>query len=420
MKIVKKQSRKKVSNEKKGTKPTFNMKSKCYFLTYKGISDFGQKITKQGLAHYLLHQNSNDIKVKPKKYLICEQMYDSGQPHFHCILTYDVRKEIISQNFYDYLGIHPNIQTMRNMKAALQYVYKEDPHPYTNMNIAQEQRIAKVSHTSSLYDHLYDEMIKDPFNFDPIVYCNMHNLTKQIYKASYTKALHLLKLVQPAYCRQLLRNKPGIKFITPTLIRTLLSEEEFTQYNSDPCYQKIIDHINQIYTYPNTNHSTKAPLKTKHLLITGLANTGKTSLIYDHGFRDPYPGLAHYYPTYYLSVGQRYFPPYSSFDYRLVNWEQFTIDSDIFPKKGYNRLLNYLDGSVSALPQKGRPPVQRQDNPKHILTSNRTLTQHIFKTFISPQSRAMALNNLPARIDNVVIPAGKNIHFLRKLFVPLV
>ena len=190
------------------------------------------------------------------------------------------------------------------------------------------------------------------------------------------------------------------------------------QFYSHPCYQKIIDHINEIHKYPNKDVYSMAPSKTPHLLIVGDASIGKSALV-DHrsNSHHPYPGLMHYYPTYHLSIGQKYFPPYRSFDYSLIRWNEFTIDSDLFPKKGYNRLLDYLEGAPSALPQKGRPAVERQDNPKHILTSNRTLNQHIDKTFKSRQSRAMSRMNLGTRIDCVVIPKGKNIHFLRKLFI---
>lgn len=412
------------SKEKRGFKRenppkiAFRLQSKTYFLTYKGISDFGLRITKQDLANFLLNQNPNDIKIKPEKYLICQQMYDSGLPHFHVILIYPKFKQIVTQKYYDYMGIHPNIQIMRNMKAALQYVYKQDPYPHTNMDVFKELRIAKAKHTSSLYELLETQMLRDPFRFDVDRYCHEHGLFKQIYKANYAKAINLLKRAQPAAAKALLRNKLGIVLITPALISEKLNAEEYKQYYSHSCYQKIIDHINQIHKYPNMDESSQAPLKTKHLLITGPADIGKTSLIFHKANSvDPYAGLATYYATYYLSVGEKYFPPYASYDYRLVNWQQFTIDSDIFPKKAYNRLLNYLDGSVSALPQKGRAAVQRLDNPKHILTSNRSLEQHIYKTFHSTQARVMCCNNLPARIDCVVIPQGKNIHFLRKLFV---
>ena len=399
-------------------KTVFRLQSKCYFLTYKGTSETGQKITKESLSNFLLNQNKNDRKVKPEKYLICEQMYDSGQPHFHAILVYPLRKQITNHDHYDFLGIHPNVQTMRNMKAALNYVYKEDPDPLTNMDVAQQKRVARAKDSSSLYELLEQQMLKDPLRFDLDTYLHDHGIFKQVYKANYAKAIALIKRAQPAAARALFRKLPGLRLITPQLIQQRLNAAQRAQYYSHPCYQRIINHVNQIHKWPNKDQFTKAPLKTKHLLIVGDADIGKTSLIYHvSNDIDPHPGLAYYYATYYLSVGQKYFPPYKSFDYRLVNWQQFTIDSDMFPKKAYNRLLNYLDGSVSALPQKGRPPVERQDNPKHILTSNRTLEQHILKTFKSADSRALSLRNLPARIDCIEIPKGKNIHFLRKLFV---
>lgn len=396
----------------------FRLQSTTYFLTYKGITDSGEKITKESLANYLLNRNPHDFKLKPIKYLVCEQMYDDGTPHFHAILVYPKRKQTKNQHAYDYLGIHPNIQTMRNMKAALQYVYKQDPHPCTNMDVAAQRRAARARDTSSLYQLLEQQMLKDPFTFDLDAYCFKHGIFKQIYKANFAKALSLLKIAQPAAARAYLRNKPGIKLITPELISTQLEPAQIKQFYSHPCYQKIVDHINQIHKYPNWNVQTMAPSKTPHLLIVGDPSIGKSALV-DHrpDSTHPYPGLMHYYSCYHLSIGQKFFPLYRSFDYRMVRWNEFTIDSDLFPKKGYNRLLDYLEGAPSALPQKGRPPVQRQDNPKHILTSNRTLQQHICKTFSSQQSRSMSRRNLGTRIDCVVVPKGKNIHFLRKLFV---
>lgn len=410
--------RKEGSTGEKSSFSSFRMNAKNYFLTYKGISDFGQKITKEGLASYFL-QRSKNCKIPLSKYLICQQMYDSGQPHFHVMLQYEKRKQITSASTFDYLGIHPNIQTIRNMKATLQYCHKEDPHPLTNMDVAQQFRVARAKDSSSLYQLLEEQLRKDPFKFDLDKYCVTHNLFKQIYKANYLKATRLIKQAQPAFARHILSSKPGLCYITPDLIRQKLNAHELEQFYAYPCYQNIIDHINQITAFPNRDENTMAPLKTRHLLLVGDTNIGKTSLIaHRPSTLDSHPGLAYHLATYYLSIGQKYFPPYRSFDYRLVAWQQFTICSDLFPKSGYNRLLNYLDGSPSALPQKGRAPVQRQDNPKHILTSNRSLEQHICKTFTSHQSRQKARSALRARIDEVLIPPGRSVHFLRKLFVP--
>lgn len=410
--------RKRVPKEKKPSNSAFLLQGKIFFLTYKGISENGQKLTKNTLFQYLLNLNPFERKFGPEKYLICEEKYDSGQPHFHVILGYSVRKRILRPDFYNIMGIHPNIQPVRNMKAALEYVHKEDTDPLTNMDIIRQKLIAKAKDTSSLYQLLQEEMLKDPLRFNLSKYLHENNLFKQIYKASYSKAISLLKIAHPAAARAVLRNKPGIKFITHDLILQKLNPQQLKQFYSHPCYQKIIDHINQIYLYPNLDQSSMAPSKTPHLLIVGNSSIGKSALV-DHRptAEYPYPGLMHYYACYHLSIGQKYFPQYVSFDYRLVRWNEFTIDSDLFPKKGYNRLLDYLEGAPSALPQKGRPPVERLDNPKHILTSNRTLEEHIHNTFRSNESRNLAKSNLGTRVDCVVIPKGKDIHFLRKLFV---
>ena len=211
MKKNNKKSNSKGKVASKGEKPlqsAFRLQSKTYFLTYKGISENGSKITKENLANFLLNQNPNNSKNKPENYLICEQMYDSGEPHFHVILIYPKMKQIANPNFFDYLGIHPNIQTMRNMKAALNYMYKQDPHPYTNMNVQRQQLVAKARTSSSLYQLLQSQMLKDPINFDLDSYLHNHGLFKQIYKANYNKAITLIKRAQPAAARALLLNKP--------------------------------------------------------------------------------------------------------------------------------------------------------------------------------------------------------------------
>ena len=370
------------------------------------------------LGTYLYRENPNDKKVRPEKYLVSRQEYQSGQPHYHVILVYPVRKSIETASHFDYRSIHPNIQLMRNLKAALVYVQKEDSQPYTNMNLAVETIKARARDSSSLYQLMEQQMRRDPFNFDVGEYCDRHDIFKQIYKANYTKAVRLIGMAQEARCRSILRAKPGIKLITPQLVRQRLSPEELAQFYSNPCYERIVFHVNQVHSYPNRNVESMAPSKTPHLLIVGDASIGKSALV-DHraSTEHPYPGLMHYYSTYHLSIGQKYFPLYRSFDYSLVRWNEFTIDSDLFPKSGYNRLLDYLEGAPSALPQKGRAPVERQDNPKHILTSNKTLTEHIHSTFRTTQNRQLALRNLGTRVECVVIPKGKSIHFLRKLFV---
>ena len=363
-KNIKKSTKESKKGVPQGVKPSnnsFSLRSKCFFLTYKGISDSGQKVAKIDLADYLLKNNIFDLKIRPEKYLVCEQTYEDGTPHFHVILIYSKRKEINSPNSFDYLDIHPNIQVMRNLKAALQYVYKEDPNPLTNMDVLQQKRIDKVSHTKSLYEFLQDQMMKDPFDFNPIKYCLNNNLTKQIYKANYTKALTLLKRTQEQYCNKLLFQKPGFKYIDRPLIQSVLTPSQLKTYDSWKGYQIIVDFLNQV-----NKHRFARPAKSLNLLITGKPSVGKSALVWQ-SFLEPHLNPLNLYCSIYPMGMKDWFPEYRSNIYDIIYWNQTKLTS-----YSYDIILQLLDGSPVNLPAKGGGH-KKIDNPLVIMTSNMTL-----------------------------------------------
>ena len=385
----------------------FRLSSTIYFLTYRGTADSGQKITKESLAIYLLKQNPHDIKVRPVKYLICEQTYHSGESHFHVILAYEKRKQITTPHFYDYLGVHPNIQTMRNMKAALQYVHKEDTEPVTNMDIVQQKRIARAKNSSSLYQLLQEQMFKDPFNFNVYEYCLRHNITRQIYKTNYGKAVRLLKDVQQAYCNQLLTRKPGFKIINQTLIRAKLTELELKAFYSWSGYQTIVNYLNQVHLEGN-----KRQMKTKNLLITGPPHIGKTSLFHNPNHKQDKSCVQDFCAVYHMGMNT-WFPKYQSNVYDVILWNEAKLTS-----YSYDTILKLLEGSYVDLPIKGGIAPKR-DNPLIVMTSNMTLQQMIVQKFnYSHNFRQMARKNLAVRIQNIVVPEGHDLFFLQKLICP--
>ena len=398
---------KEVLKGKNPPKTIFLLKSKVYFLTYKGISDSGETLSKKALANYLLNQNPNDLKIKPEKYLICEEMYDSGLPHFHAILVHPTRKEITDPNHYDYLGIHPNIQPMRNMKAALQYVFKEDPDPHTNMDIIQQKRKARAKDNSSLYEFLQQQMKKDPFNFNVASFLQNHDLFKQVYKANYTKATRLLKMAQEAYCNKLLFQRPGFKCIDRPLIQSKLTSQELDIYDSWPGYQTIIDHLNQANIQKGARQQ-----KSLNLLITGPPDIGKSALVWQ---RNPLPGrssLVNHMSVYPMGM-KDWFPDYKSDIYSIIYWNEAKLTS-----YSYDTILQLLDGSPVMLPSKGGGH-KKVDNPLVIMTSNMTLQQMIKQKFRHDKKyQVMARQNLSVRITNVIVPPGYDLFILQKLLVP--
>lgn len=401
-----KSTNKGVSKGSKANSKAFRFQSKVYFLTYKGTTESGQKIIKSQLANYLLQQNPNDIKVRPEKYLICQQTYADGLPHLHAILSYSKRKEINSSTFFDYLNIHPNIQTMRNMKAALQYVYKEDKEPLTNMDVLQQRRVARAKNSSFLYQFLRQQMMKDPFNFSPVKYCLDYNIDTQIYKTNYSKALRLLKQVQQEYCNKLLFNKSGFKYITRQLIQQRLSPQQLLMYDSWSGYQTIVNYLNQVPTEGN-----KRQMKTKNLLITGPAGIGKTSLFHNPNHKADKACIQDFCAIYHMGMST-WFPAYRSNVYHMILWNEAKLTA-----YSYDTILKFLEGSYVDLPVKGGIAPKR-DNPLVVLTSNLTLQQMIKQKFnYSEDLRQMARQNLSVRVQNVIVPKGYDLFLLQKLLV---
>lgn len=370
-------------------------------------------------------------------YSIALEHHANGVPHLDILLIYDrsIQRQVTD---YNYLYKHGDLTTYRHLnQSILDYGTKEDLEPLSNIP-KETKDVSVVSDDGSLstrkvnvllqvqdlkknpYRYLELQMLKDPLHFNLEQYVRKNDLAQ--YISNWSSIKNKLKDMQAAAANLQLRKKPGLKFINRFLIETRLSNQELQEYDSWSGYQIIVDCINQLILNPNHDRSSANPSHTKHLLITGFCSgIGKTSLIEHDPFRDKrysdYPGLQQYVSTYKLKVAEKYFPPYKPYVYSLVYWDQFKIDSKLFNKKDYDVLLSYLGGSQCLLPLKYSTPVRRQDHPFHIMTSNYSLQQHISSTFKSQQARNQVRSNLNDRLIQVRIPFGKQIHFLRKLFV---
>ena len=363
---------------------------------------------------------AKQTKHKLRYYRIALQHHQNSIPHLDILLIYEASKQRRLTDF-DYILRHGNVTTYRKLNdAILSYGTKEDKYNLSNLPPDTSAVLQLQQFKSDPYLFLYNQMKKDPLHFNVEAYVQKNQLSQHISNWGSIKSK--LKDMQLAAANILLRQKPGLKLITKQLIRKRFTKGEHKTYKKfKELYNLIIERINHIILHPNNSPQTTNELQSKHLFINSKQSSiGKTSLVDFKVLANSkfaHPGLSHYLPVYYLNSTQTYFPPYTSYVYAAVFWDQFTIDSITFPKKRYNLLLSYLGGSTVSLPIKGHHAALRRDNPLHILTSNYTLQELICKTFKSEDSRAKARSNLSARIQQVTVPKGVSLHLLRKLFV---
>lgn len=345
-------------------------------------------------------------------YHIALEHHVNGVPHLDILLIYDrsIQRQLVD---YDYLFKHGNITTYRRLnQSILDYGKKEDKEPLSNL--PEYQILPDGSSVSSIirfqdlksdpYAYLYDQMCKDPLHFNVQEYVKINQLSKYIKGWSSIKSK--LKDMQVAAANLKLKDKPGFKLITRSLIQSILSPSQLTHYDSWNGYQIIVDYLNQVPLYDGYRK-----MKTKNLLITGSASIGKTSLFHNPNHQSYQNPVEDYLAIYPMGMST-WFPAYRSGVYKLILWNQAKLTS-----YAYDTILKLLEGSYLDLPTKGGVAPKR-DNPLIVMTSNMTLQQMISQKFGYNKSYIdMARKNLSVRVQNVIVPKGYDLFILQKLLV---
>ena len=330
-------------------------------------------------------------------YLVAvERHAGSGLPHLDILLVYSKRVKN-SPTRYDYVIKHGDLTRYRTINAAiLEYGRKQDPRPLGNLDTARVVMQAGVRR--DLYSMMQQAMMRDPFGFDANAWLHRHDLNRAAVKTNVYKAIRMCRDKQAAECNRRLTMRPGIREITPELIRERLTPEQLGRYESWSGYQCIVDHINQIPRW-----GFRRPHKTLNLYLCGAPNTGKSTLL---------RAISKHCATYPLGTRGGWFPHFQSGVYSMLVWDEFDLRS-----YRYTDLLKLLQGAPMKLPQKGGH-VQRADNQLVAATSNLRLRQHISMRFRTPENRAHSRANLGVRFTQVVVPEGHDLFVLVKLILP--
>ena len=366
-------------NEKKTGRPKEmqSIKGRHFFLTVPHFGDSLEGViealkTYQPEWHYLRYAAVFETHTKDA---------DKGK-HLHLYVAFPKTCRVKLDRF-DYLGKHGKLERVRDYASVLKYMTKEN-RPKAN------------------FDYIEDIMRKDfPRAVQILLSQGLH--IREIYRTysaivankNWSGYLRYLAFQKDSEKFRIQLEKPGIRLITPELVKARLSDKELFQYQSNTIYERIVNFINDIVKY-----GSNRPHKAKALFLTGAPNTGKTTL-----------GLA-----LQSKMGTFTFPDdgwwqgYQSDVFKLIMWNEFDLR-----RLAYPTLLKFLQGLRMDLPIKGSH-VTRSDNPLIILTSNLTLEELICKRFSSQQNRAKSRANLSVRIDEVDI-GQTPIFMLTKLLV---
>lgn len=379
------------------------MSGKYWRLVIPAISQYGVNWTYDTPSVKRLKASVVDLLVSKQRprgldqYLVAVERHPgSGKLHLDILLTY-FRKVRNGANKYDYLIKHGNLTRYRTVNAAiLDYNRKQDPSPLGNLDTRKTLRISRVK--TELYDMMQQAMLRQPFTFDAVAWLANNGLMSAAVRTNMFKIIRAIKARQNQECNRRLQNKPGIREITPQLIRQTLSKQQYQLFKSWPGYQRIVEHINLM-----TQHRWARPHKTRNLFVVGRPNTGKTTLG---------KHIARHCSTYPVGV-DRWFPEYKAGVYHMLIWNEFNLRV-----YRYDNLLKLLEGEPMKLPVKGGH-VTKHDNPLIYMTSNMDLHGHICSRFKSSINRNLALSNLSARIEQIIIPANLDLFLMLKLIMPV-
>jgi hypothetical protein len=132
-----------------------------FFFTY---AQAGAIESKNALLSFLL------ATPHAKNAIVSKEDHKDGTPHYHAYVHYD-RKKDVGPRHWDFQGVHPNIQSTRDIKAVVTYIvkdgdfehspgfdlnkYKEKPDVFTTM----KEVIAKQETEKKTNDDVLREII---------------------------------------------------------------------------------------------------------------------------------------------------------------------------------------------------------------------------------------------------------------------
>jgi hypothetical protein len=160
---------------------------------------------------------------------IAKEDHKDGQTHLHCFGKFDRKRNIRDCKYFDFQGVHPNIQSPRNKKATLDYVKKDGNYKdYGDSTIDSNHKWTDYISSSRSPEDFINTIIK----FEPrTAVCQFSQVrafaehhfrsTPPIYKSAYDNFINIREemelfhstLYQPQFPGERIK---GLVIVSPT------------------------------------------------------------------------------------------------------------------------------------------------------------------------------------------------------------
>jgi len=108
---------------------SLNLHAKRFFLTYAQTGE----TTKEELRDFLVGDKGAQF------FVIGKETHEDGGYHIHAYVVYEKQKRVRDARYFDYNGLHPNIQTVRDPKKCQEYCIKDGEY-IANMDLVSGKR----------------------------------------------------------------------------------------------------------------------------------------------------------------------------------------------------------------------------------------------------------------------------------------
>lgn len=109
----------------------FRFQGKCVFLTYAQAERIENK---EELLQHLQGLG------QPTKAIVAQEFHEDGGIHYHALVQWEERRDVRDCRYFDYRGVHPNMQLTRSPTAVLRYVIKDGDYVNAGWVIPARER----------------------------------------------------------------------------------------------------------------------------------------------------------------------------------------------------------------------------------------------------------------------------------------